>query len=164
MRPAGPIPTVILDTNVVLDWLLFDDTRVKPLAAALASGRLRWRRSEAMAQELARVLAYPAIAPWLSAQGITPADILARAANHAVLTAAGAPAPLTLRCADPDDQCYIDLALAHPGCQLLSRDKAVLALRKRASASNIQILTPAEWAIEAARSAAATQSDSIRPR
>lgn len=137
---------VVLDTNVVLDWLLFEDPRAAPLGQAVAAGQLRWWRSESMALELDRVLDYPALLPWLSRRGQSKAALMARAAQHATEALAAPPAPLTLRCADPDDQCFIDLALARPGSRLISRDNAVLALRKRALGAGIEILTPAQWA------------------
>lgn len=135
------LPVVVLDTNVVLDWLVFDDPRVRPIGVAVEAGALRWLRSEAMALELERVLDYPAVARHATDK---PA-LLARAARLAAPVAPAAPAPLTLRCADPDDQCFIDLALAHPGCRLVSRDKAVLALRRRAFTRGVHVLTPAQW-------------------
>lgn len=132
---------LVLDTNVVLDWLVFDDPQVRPLAAAVRAGTLRWLRSDAMALELERVLDYPAMA----ARGVDKAAVLARAAHHVTPVAAASPAPLTLRCTDPDDQRFIDLALAHPGSLLVSRDKALLALRRRALQLGVRVLTPAQW-------------------
>lgn len=134
-------PALVLDTNVVLDWLAFDDPTTRPLGEAITQGKVRWLRSEAMADELARVLNYPA----LQARAIDAAAVLARAETHSQLVPAGAPAPLALRCADPDDQGFIDLALVHPGTQLLSRDKAVLALKRPALARGLPILSPAQW-------------------
>jgi predicted nucleic acid-binding protein len=141
------LPEVVIDTNVVLDWLVFGDPRVQPLAAALEGGRLCWWRSAGMAGELERVLDYPALQPWLAAGRLDKSTLLAHAARHVTPAAEGAPAPLHLRCSDPDDQCFIDLALAHPGCRLISRDKALLALRKQASARGVEVLTPAQWAV-----------------
>lgn len=132
---------VVLDTNVVLDWLAFDDPNTRALGQAIEQGTLRWLRSQAMADELARVLQYPA----LQARQIDAAALLARAASHCTPVPPGPPAPLALRCADPDDQGFIDLALAHPGCQLFSRDKAVLHLKKPAQASGLTVWTPAQW-------------------
>lgn len=134
-------PALVLDTNAVLDWLVFDDPPMRPLAAAIEAGALRWLHSPAMALELERVLDYPVIA----ARGVDKSRVLARAARHLTPAAAAAPAPWTLRCADPDDQCFIDLALAHPGSWLVSRDKALLALRRQALARGVRVLTPAQW-------------------
>jgi predicted nucleic acid-binding protein len=48
--------------------------------------------------------------------------------RHARLVDVPAKAPLT--CGDPDDQKFIDLAVAHR-CVLLSKDDEVLRMRKR---------------------------------
>jgi len=138
--PASP-QLVVLDTNVVLDWLAFDDPCTRALGRAIEQGTLRWLRSQAMADELARVLQYPA----LQARRVNAEALLARAESHCTPVQPGPTAPLALRCADPDDQGFIDLALAHPGCQLLSRDKAVLHLKKPAQARGLTVWTPAQW-------------------
>lgn len=132
---------VVLDTNVVLDWLVFDDAAVRPIAAAIEAGRLRWLRSDAMAGELMRVLDYPAVQTRLADRD----GVLARAERLAVRVAEPVPAPPTLRCTDPDDQCFIDLALTHPGGWLISRDKALLALRQRALLRGVRVTTPLLW-------------------
>ena len=49
---------LILDTNVWLDWLLFDDPSVAALKAAVAEGRAEIFIDAAGEAELARVLAY----------------------------------------------------------------------------------------------------------
>lgn len=134
-------PTVVLDTNVVLDWLVFDDPAARPLGLAIAQGSLRWLRTELMAEELARVLTYPAV----QARAIDVAEILARAERHSQLVATAPPAPPGLRCADPDDQGFIDLALMHPACWLISRDKAVLAVQRTAKPWGLTVATPAAW-------------------
>jgi predicted nucleic acid-binding protein len=51
-----------------------------------------------------------------------------------------------LHCTDPDDQKFIDLALSVPGSWLVSRDRAVLKLRRRAAlAAGVHIVRPDEW-------------------
>ncbi len=49
-----------------------------------------------------------------------------------------------MRCRDPDDQPFIDLAVQH-GAQLISRDLAVLKLARRARTRGAEILTPQQW-------------------
>ena len=50
----GPQPRpVVLDTNVVLDLLVFDDPLVPPIRQLLAQGQLRW-----IADDAQRVAAY----------------------------------------------------------------------------------------------------------
>jgi len=51
-----------------------------------------------------------------------------------------------LRCSDGDDQKFIDLAVASGAIWLISRDRAVLRLARRASAFGLAIVTPERWA------------------
>ena len=46
----------VLDTQVVLDWLVFRDASTLPMAAALECGSLRWLTTRAMCDELEHVL------------------------------------------------------------------------------------------------------------
>ncbi len=134
---AAPEPSsaaaraLVLDTNIVLDLLVFADAAAQPLHPLLASGALRWIAAPAMRVELERVLGYPQIAPRLEYYGLSPAQVLQAfdAQTHTV-----APAPrASAVCKDPDDQQFIDLAVQHHAV-LLSKDQAVLRLRKRLQA------------------------------
>jgi len=123
-----PVPGIVLDTNIVLDVLVFKDPLTLPLRQALEAGQLRWLSTDAMRQELARVLSYPQIAKRLAFYGLEPREVLA-ARDAWVHTVDPAPkAPVT--CKDPDDQRFIDLAVAHQ-CLVLSKDHAVLSMAKR---------------------------------
>jgi predicted nucleic acid-binding protein len=51
------------------------------------------------------------------------------------------------RCSDPDDQKFIELAAAAEAQGLVSKDRAVLKLRRRC-APFFQVMTPAEAARE----------------
>ena len=88
----------ILDTNVWLDWLVFADPRVAPLAAAIESGRLAMLATEPMLAEFAVVVARPQFA--LDEGARTLACTRQRAAVAIV-----APAPdCRLPCTDPVDR------------------------------------------------------------
>ena len=52
------VKRLVLDTNVWLDWLVFDEPTLAPLRAAQAAGRVEIVMDEACEAELARVLAY----------------------------------------------------------------------------------------------------------
>ena len=125
----GPPRPVVLDTNIVLDLLVFADPDTALLRQLLHSGALHWVATAAMRDELERVLAYAHIAPRVGFYGFNTANVLAAfdAQVRCVPVAARLPAVV---CKDADDQQFLDLAAAH-GAVLLSKDRAVLALRKR---------------------------------
>ena len=133
---SRPPRAVVLDTNVVLDLLLFADPSTSHLQAALDSGQLTWLSTGAMREELARVLAYPALAAPLAARGLQGGGVLAGFDRACVLQLAAPACPV--RCSDPDDQPFIDLAVAHQAW-LLSKDKAVLHLRRRLASMAVSV-------------------------
>ncbi|MEN9586507.1 MAG: tRNA(fMet)-specific endonuclease VapC [Pseudomonadota bacterium] len=121
-------PSIVLDTNIVLDLFVYNDPLQAALDKALRAGSLQWLATSAMRDELARVLDYPQVAKrrLINAQ---PSDaILAQMDSLATFVAPAPKAPYT--CKDTDDQIFIDLACEHR-CVLLSKDKAVLAMRSR---------------------------------
>jgi putative PIN family toxin of toxin-antitoxin system len=122
------MPPLVLDTNIVLDVFVFADQAAQPLREGLLQGRWRWVATSQMRDELQRVLAYPQIVPRLAFYGLAASDVLDAFDRHATAVEAAPKAPLT--CRDPDDQKFIDLAV-HERATLLSKDGAVLALKKR---------------------------------
>lgn len=133
------LPTAVLDTNVVLDWLVFEDPGVAALAAALAAGRVRWLASPSMRAELAQVVERPQLAAWQP----DPQRVLATFDRHAV--ACEPPPPSRLLCRDATDQPFVDLALHRRARWLFSRDRALLALARRARLQGLDIAPPARW-------------------
>lgn len=129
---------IVFDTNVVLDLLVFDDPATPPLQQALDAGRLQWIATPAMREELARVLAYPHLVGRLSYYRLRADDVLA-AFDRQVQVSAVAPRA-SIICKDADDQKFIDLAVAHHAA-LLSKDHAVLKLRKRLALQGVPIAT-----------------------
>ena len=127
-QPGEPPRPVVVDTNVALDLLIFSDPRTVPLRTLLAQGRLAWIATPVMRDELERVLAYPHIAERMDFYRVTAAQVLAAFDAQARLVDV---APkVAYVCKDADDQKFIDLAAAHRAI-LLSKDKAVLCMRKR---------------------------------
>jgi putative PIN family toxin of toxin-antitoxin system len=119
---------VVLDTNIVLDLFVFGDPATAPLREALAQRTQQWIATAAMREELARVLAYPQIVKSLAHHGIATAAVLNQFDAEVQVVDVAPKASVT--CKDPDDQKFIDLAVAH-GAQLLSKDNAVLCMAKR---------------------------------
>lgn len=133
---------IVLDTNIVLDLFVFDEPAVLPLKVALQRGHLRWIATPAMREELARVLAYQQIVPRLAYYQRSAADVLADFDRLAQCVDAAPKAPVT--CKDADDQQFIDLAVAHK-TPLLSKDHAVLCMKKRLLALDVQAQTAIEF-------------------
>lgn len=136
---------VVLDTNVVLDWLVFHDIRAQRLAQALDHGELLWMATEPMLAELVDVMSRPFMARWCADTAAVLAT--ARSRCHILLTPAMALVALDKApvCADPDDQPFIDLAWSAPAAWLFSRDRALLSLAARARARAVVITTPQCW-------------------
>jgi predicted nucleic acid-binding protein len=129
----------VIDTNVLLDWLLFGDPSVERLSAALREGALHWVATEPMLEELRHVLARP---PLSARRADHVEDAIGRFCR---LVVAPPGAPPRMLCSDPDDQKFIDLAL-HRRCPwLISRDRALLKLRRRALAFGVQVCQPVAW-------------------
>jgi len=123
-----PPRVVVLDTNIVLDLFVFQDVATLPLKSALANQSLHWLAAEPMREELARVLAYPQIVKSLAHHTLSASEVLSRFSAQANIVSVAAKASVT--CRDPDDQKFIDLAVMHQAL-LLSKDKAVLCMKKR---------------------------------
>lgn len=136
----------VIDTNVLLDWLVFRDPRVAPLVAAIEAGRLQWIASAAMLDELAHVQRKPQLQGRLPA----PDTLIEAAARWCRVVQPAAPGLPTLVCTDADDQKFIDLALARHTPWLFSRDRALLALARRARPHGIVVCPPEAWRESAA--------------
>jgi putative PIN family toxin of toxin-antitoxin system len=130
----------VIDTNIVLDLWLFEDPATIPLRAALQSGAISHLATASMRDELERVLAYPHLVKRMAKSSIQAQDILIRFDEY--LLAAEPAAKATCTCKDPDDQKFIDLAVAH-AVPLLSKDKAILCMKKRLFQSGV-VLNPSE--------------------
>lgn len=132
---SAPCP-LVLDTNIALDLLLFADPAAQPLARALEAGAQRWLVTEAMREEFRRVLDYPQIASRCACNGLDAAQLMARLDAYSQRVQAAPRAPVV--CRDADDQKFIDLAVAHRAV-LLSKDRAVLATRRRLAAHGVVV-------------------------
>lgn len=129
-------PLLVIDTNIVLDLLVFEDPAQAALRDAVQQGRVVWLATQAMRDELERVLTYPQVARRLLARHRTDQEVLAHFDSRSRRVPPAARAPV--RCRDPDDQIFIDLAVAHRA-ELLSKDALVLRLRKRLAALGVVV-------------------------
>ena len=134
-------PRVVLDTNVLLDWLVFGDPRVQPVARAIEDRRIQPVTSECCLEEFRRALGYRALRLDTEAQSAALERYLSNVEMFEV--PATEPQPHLPVCADPDDQKFLELAW-HAGADwLLTRDRALLALAARVSKmGRLRILMP----------------------
>lgn len=136
---------VVLDTQALLDWQFFHDPACAGWTTPSPAAGWRWLATAAMRDELAHVLARGIKGSWLS----NAEQVLAFFDGHATLCAGLAPSEVlarALRCTDADDQKFIDLAVATGARWLVSRDRAVQKLRRRAQAlCGLRIVHPADW-------------------
>ena len=137
-KPLAP-GVVVLDTNVVLDLLLFADGSVAELRRALTAGALWWASTAAMRDEFVRVLSYPQVASHITARAGSAAALEKEFDQRTRLVPV---APVAVvRCSDRDDQMFVDLAVAH-GASLWSRDRQVLRLRRRLACLGVVVVVP----------------------
>jgi predicted nucleic acid-binding protein len=140
---ARSLPAVVLDTNAVLDWLVFGHPACAGWGQRLDRSQVRWLASDPMKAELRHVLGRgvgrernadlgPVWQTW---------DRLATRVEPVALAGAAT----RVRCTDADDQKFIELALAHGACWLVSRDKALLKLARRVRPLGLDVLTPEGW-------------------
>jgi len=150
---------LVLDTNVWLDWLLFDDPAVAPIRKAVAEGKAEVVMDEATESELARVLAYTFNNKTLDAA--TQAELLEQCRSFAVTGGsrladgvdprptihAVPPEGLLPKCEDPDDQKFLELALTCGAAFLVTRDGALLDLAEhKVRPLPYRIVTPRQFA------------------
>ena len=135
---------LVLDTNVWLDWLVFAEPAVLPVRDAVAGLRASVYIDELLEAELARVLAYDLGKHSIDAAA--QAACLAACRRVALKIEAPAAEALQVRlpqCRDPDDQKFLEAALAARADFLVTKDQALLELAPRVR--QFRILTPAEF-------------------
>ncbi len=143
---------LVLDTNVWLDWLVFDDAGIALLKSAVSVRQVEIFIDEPCAFELATVLGYPLrkqiLAPEAQARCMAECRRIARASTRETRAEPAAPLPV---CRDADDQKFLELARACGADFLVTKDKLLLALaRRKVKRAPFQIVTPAQLAAELA--------------
>lgn len=145
-RSGGTAHRLVLDTNVCLDLFVFGDRQVAALREALLRGAVEAVTNDVCRDEWRRVLGYSQLALDEAAQAAALAsyDQSVRCMGpHDMRVSDTVKLP---RCADADDQKFLELAFAARAGWLLSKDKEVLRLGRRTARQGwFAIATPAEW-------------------
>jgi putative PIN family toxin of toxin-antitoxin system len=133
------VTRLVLDTNVWLDWLVFDEPTIAPLREAHDARRIEIVMDAACEAELERVLAYDLGKHSIdaNAQAACLARCLGIVKRVATKLTPGLPP-----CRDPDDQKFLELALVAQADFLVTRDLALLELARRVE--RFRIVTPEE--------------------
>lgn len=139
-----PALKLVLDTNIVLDWLVFEDASVEGLRRGVEERRISVITYEPALEELRRVLGYPQL-KLDPARQVAVFDAYRATASIAKLPDGYSTERLMLplgfpRCRDPDDDHFLGLTHHAAADALVSKDKAVLKLRKRARKFGVTIL------------------------
>jgi putative PIN family toxin of toxin-antitoxin system len=135
---------LVLDTNVVIDWLVFDYPYLAAFRQHVLARRVLVMTNELARSELARVLEYP----MLKLDAARRREVLERYEAQATMavmpngfTADALQLPEKFpHCRDRDDDAFLALAFHSQAAGLVTRDKALLKLRKRAGKFGVQIL------------------------
>lgn len=139
---AQDTPALVIDSNVVLNWLFFADPATVVTVNVLLLTH-RWVTTPWMVREAQRVATLPQLAKYASPQAV---QALAQGfTDLAQLCEPEVKSPL--RCRDPDDQAFLDLAAHTHAPLLLTLDRDLLKLRKRAATLGLNIVQPFKIAL-----------------
>jgi len=120
--------TLILDTNILLDIFVFDDQRAHPLRAALSNQEVDALVTEGTLDEFIDVISRSQFGLDKQKQ----AEILLQWQSWSRLVKQSDLQVAPWKCKDRDDQVFINLAFSFKPSTLISKDKLVLKLAKRA--------------------------------
>ena len=130
-------PRVVLDTNVLLSALLFQEGSLSWLRIAWQTDKVRPLSSRATMTELIRVLSYPKFSLSSDEQEELLADYLPWCETVMVSGPADIP-----HCRDSFDRAFLELALTTQADALITGDNDLLDL---AQVFSVPILTPAAF-------------------
>ena len=128
-------PHLVLDTNVILDLLVFKDPSTEPIRLLLDAQQVDAVRTLASMAELIDVIGRPAFK--LSREEQETIREAWESSSRLLETTAMERAPFT--CRDPDDQVFLDMAYSIRPALLLSKDLRVLELCAIAKHHGVEI-------------------------
>jgi putative PIN family toxin of toxin-antitoxin system len=143
LREIAPVP-VVLDSNVWIDILVFDDPAARPIRTALEARTIEALIDARCLNELTRVLDYPQCVR-MAVDKAAALDTIARL-SQLVAPAPPADERSLPKCRDRDDQKFLELAHASKAEWLVSKDRALLKLARRTARDfGFQIAQPAPF-------------------
>jgi putative PIN family toxin of toxin-antitoxin system len=141
-------PRLVLDTNVVLDCLVFRDPAVRNLMTAIEAKCVQTLVHPVTLDELKRVLAYPQCR-LNAAEQQQVLDRYLGLGTLAAMPEGFSRETLLLptdfpRCRDHDDQPFLALAFHARAEGLVTKDKLILKLRKKVRKFGVLVFAPAD--------------------
>jgi putative PIN family toxin of toxin-antitoxin system len=128
-------PRLVLDTNIILDLLVFKDPSAEPIRLLLDAKLVDAIRTSASMAELMDVIGRPTFK--LSREDQETIVQAWESGTRLLENEAIEPAPFT--CRDLDDQVFLDMAYSIRPALLLSKDLRVLELQTIAKRHGIEI-------------------------
>jgi putative PIN family toxin of toxin-antitoxin system len=149
MSPIETLPnlglTFILDCNIWLDWLLFNDSAAMPLKTGHSSGHFRFLGTAHMRSELLDVLSRQSVGGKFVTRSAFPSIEAMMSEYDRIVAIQIKPDVSQLylpQCKDKDDQMFIDLAIVSKAT-LVSKDRHILAMAPKLKKQyGVQVIHP----------------------
>jgi len=148
---AGNPQRLVLDTNIWLDWLVFDDTGIHRIRQLQEAGHVEILIDAPCEAEFAEVITRKFARKTLDARAQAEALAQCRRLTTRIDAQLSPPERARLpRCKDPDDQKFLELAFAGEADILITKDRALLDIFRRKKKQvgrtvSFKILTPEEF-------------------
>ena len=142
---------LVLDTNIWLDWLVFEDTGIAHIRQLQGAGHVEILIDAACEAEFAEVITRKFQKKTLDAQAQAAALAQLRRLSKRVDMTLSTPERARLpQCHDPDDQKFLELAFSAGADILITKDRALLDVYRRKKKQvgrtvSFRILTPEEF-------------------
>lgn len=139
---AAPEHRLILDTNVALSLFHYHEPALVPLEEALSTGPWQALHNRAILWEFLVVLTRPHFA----VPGVSPLATLAKRLQLGYYGFEGEALPTSpLFCKDAEDNKFLQLAWGCQAATLLTRDKDLLKIKKKARQQGLTIARPEDF-------------------